>query len=633
MRWAQTPRSATASCVADSGHQRPVGLTPKTPAGFRLLQPVAALMVFAAVSSTVSAANDKGTPSYLSYDSASIERASSAQKPQLRLLPPAPLSSSVATVAAFDPGESTDDVSDAEDRAPRPPEPSQKTTQFSYSTAWQTSPAGSPYAPHVGYDPCVPEEEEPFCARLIEGFLEKLECPAEPMAACFSEVLEVEHDEPHTKLDERAIGLQPGPERPPLPIETNEKFLGVGFLNQGVRLKTGAIWRPSLWVFGTLRSGFNYFDAGGPGQVGEWANRLDLFSQLNLSGTERVVLGLRPFDEEENSVRNFGGYDFDRGRHLDAWNGDVQTLFFEGDFGEIFPNLDPYDTMALDYGFSVGRQPMSFQQGLLLNEDRIDALTITRNTLNGDGNLNLRATAVYAWNEINRHNLAGPNLNDGNAQLVGLFTESDFLKNTVNADVAYVWSNDGIDDLLVAGLSGIRRISGFHNTYNSSLHILASFPTNGETALAGQGELLFSQFSWTPHHTHDLIFLNAFWAIDQFTSASRGTLAGGPLGQTGLLFSAAGLGRYGSPLNNQASNVAGASLGYQMFFDHTHQQITFEIGGRQDTDQTDQAALASGARWQKKLNQHWLVVADVFVAKREGRNIGRGTRLEFQMKF
>ena len=35
MRWAQTPRSATASCVADSGHLRPVGLTPKTPAGYR----------------------------------------------------------------------------------------------------------------------------------------------------------------------------------------------------------------------------------------------------------------------------------------------------------------------------------------------------------------------------------------------------------------------------------------------------------------------------------------------------------------------------------------------------------------------------------------------------------------------
>ena len=35
MRWAQTPRSATASCVADPSHQPPVGLTPKITTGYR----------------------------------------------------------------------------------------------------------------------------------------------------------------------------------------------------------------------------------------------------------------------------------------------------------------------------------------------------------------------------------------------------------------------------------------------------------------------------------------------------------------------------------------------------------------------------------------------------------------------
>jgi len=508
--------------------------------------------------------------------------------------------------------------------------------QFPYSTAFQAhdrASGGSPFAPAVQYNPGVPEEEASLACRITEGVLETLAKPAKPLSHGLSVFLEAEHDEPRTQLDQHAIGIQPGHERPPLLIESGEKFLGVGFLDQGVQLGTGAVWRPSLWVFGTYRTGINYFDSGAAGHVGEWANRLDLFSQLNLSGTERVVLGLRPLDKEQNSTRNFSGYDFDRNRRRDGLNGDIQTLFFEGDFGEIFPNLDPHDTRALDYGFSIGRQPLSFQQGLLLNEDRIDAITVTRNTLTGAGNLNLRATAVYAWNEINRNNLAGNNLRDGDGQLIGLFTESDFRNNTVNADVAYVWSDNGVDDLLVAGLSGIRRFSGFRNTYNSSLQILASFPTNGETNLAGQGELLFSQLSWTPHHTHDLVFLNSFWAIDQFTSASRGTLAGGPLGQTGLLFSAAGLGRYGAPLSNQASNVAGASLGYQMFFDHAHQQIVFEVGGRQDTDQTDQAAAAAGIRYQKKLDEHWIVVADGFVSKREGRDIGQGGRVELQMKF
>ena len=60
-----------------------------------------------------------------------------------------------------------------------------------------------------------------------------------------------------------------------------------------------------------------------------------------------------------------------------------ETLFFEGDFGEIFPGLDPYDTKLLDYGFSVGRQPVLIQDGLLINANRLDAVTVTRNTLNG----------------------------------------------------------------------------------------------------------------------------------------------------------------------------------------------------------------------------------------------------------
>ncbi|WP_230379703.1 hypothetical protein, partial [Microbacterium sp. ZXX196] len=75
--------------------------------------------------------------------------------------------------------------------------------------------------------------------------------------------------------------------------------------------------------------------------------------------------------------------EFREGQWLDGLNADIQTLFFEGDFGEIFPNLDPYDVHRYDIGFSIGRQPVSFQQGLLINEDMVDAVTVTRNTVNG----------------------------------------------------------------------------------------------------------------------------------------------------------------------------------------------------------------------------------------------------------
>jgi hypothetical protein len=488
----------------------------------------------------------------------------------------------------------------------------------------------NPYADRVLYNPRIEEPQTQSAgAEAAEHVFEILQGPAEPLADFVSGLLGIHHDELETGLHQHPIPIQPIPHRPRLLVETDEPFLAPGWLEQGIETPTGAIWRPALWVFGTYRTGINYFDNRATTNVTEWANRLDLFGQLNLTGTERLVVGIRPLDQERGSRRVFSGYDMRNDRVNDAWNIDVQTLFFEGDFGEIFPRLDPFDGLALDYGFSVGRQPMSFQQGLLLNEDIIDAVTVTRNTLSGNGVLNLRATGVYAWNSIHRNN----NMPDPDAQLVGLFTETDIAKSTINADIAYVDSQSVHGSLLTVALSGIQRFHGTHNTYNSSLHALASIPTGMETAASGQGELLFSQFSWTPHHTNDLVYLNTFWAIDRFTSAARGPLAGGPLGQTGVLFSAAGLGNYGAPLNNQATNAIGASLGYQMFFCGTRRQVIFEVAGRQDTNNVDRAAMAGGVRYQQAFDQHWLMVLDGFLAKRESRGLSPGVRVELQMKF
>ena len=47
--------------------------------------------------------------------------------------------------------------------------------------------------------------------------------------------------------------------------------------------------------------------------------------------------------------------------------------------------------------------PILAQQGLLINEDMIDAVTVTRNTIYGGDILNLRMTSVYAWDRINRN--------------------------------------------------------------------------------------------------------------------------------------------------------------------------------------------------------------------------------------
>jgi hypothetical protein len=437
-----------------------------------------------------------------------------------------------------------------------------------------------------------------------------------------------------TWLDDHPHGIHPVPDRPPLLLEWGEPFLDAGPLKPGLVTPWGAVWRPAFWVFGEYRSAVQYADYDAK-PVAEWANRLDLFGQLNLSGTERVLLGMRPLDEELRNKRRFSSLDFRDGDSIDGFNSQIQTLFFEGDFGEVFPNLDPFDTRHLDYGFSVGRMPLLAQQGLLINEDRLDAITVTRNTLFTKRILNLRMTGVYAWDSIHRNSpdLGVPNTEDNGSQLFALLTESDFAKSTVNADIVYVQSDTPASDLVAFGLSGIQRIQGYYNTYNTSLHLLGSFPTNGESSFAQQGELLFAQTSWTPHHYEDLIYLNAFLAIDQFTSPARGPLTGGPLGQTGLLFSAPGIGRVGAPINVQANDTAGASLGYQYFFDETRQQIVWEFGGQKDTDSTNRGALATGMRYQRAIGCHWIALVDATVGKRESANVGTSLRFEARAKF
>src|SRR6185437_13379320 len=136
-------------------------------------------------------------------------------------------------------------------------------------------------------------------------------------------------------------------------------------------------------------------------------NRLDLFGNLQLTGTERLLIGLRPFDDavfSRPARAKYSGFQFGPDG-TDGWverfNARPTTLAFEGDIGQLFPMLDPDGTRPFDIGFSVGRQALLYQDGLLLDDD-MDAIGITQNTILPRGSSNLQITAVYAWNQINR---------------------------------------------------------------------------------------------------------------------------------------------------------------------------------------------------------------------------------------
>ena len=460
----------------------------------------------------------------------------------------------------------------------------------------------------------------------------------------------------HSRLSDEYIPLQldAQPKRPKPLLELGPPFLGTGRIGPGFTLPGGAVWRPSFVLFGSLRSGLSTFDDGTT-RTTEWANRVDLFGNLALTGSERLVFGLRPADRTDlTGRRRFSGYTFE-GPGGDGFGPQfgldwdtVSHLFFEGDFGELFPNLDPDDRRGLDFGLSVGRQPITFQEGLLIN-DFIDAVGVTRNSLSGSGVVNLRLTGLYGWNEIHRHAgqvldgighgqglLAGHSEGAG-THLIGGFAEIDWRSTTAAIDAIYVRGGafDGplgrgrARDGLYGGVSFAGRPGS--GAFNAAFRFLASLPM-GVGGLAAEslpiygpgkaGALVFSELSWTPHHSDNYFYLNGFYARGNYRAAALDPTIPGPLARAGILFAGPGLGSAPGALSPAARDVAGGAMGHQIFSADTRQQVLLEGAVRYSTAPCSTAlavciphAVAGGVRYQAALGRRNVFVIEAFGAR------------------
>ncbi len=436
-------------------------------------------------------------------------------------------------------------------------------------------------------------------------------------------------DADDSRYPDTPIPLSPDtfPARPAPIIEIGQNpFLGSGYIAPGFELPTGAVWQPVFIVYGDVRSALQTFDSG-TAQTTEWANRLDLFGNLYLTPTERILVGFRPFDTGGQGIDGvYSGYRFKPGggNDVNGLNGKLTTGFFEGDFGELFRNLDPKDVRSLDYGFAIGRQNIVSQDGLLVN-DTMDAIGITRSSLFLFGASASHVTALFGWNDIRR----GDNALYDDAHLLGLLSSFDYVSGTVDVDVLYVPApaRSG-GDAFYAGAGLTRRFE----VINATVRVVTS-QASQETAAASTGTLLFTQLSYTPPHSDNLLYCDSFWGIDRFTSAARDPDVGGPLGQEGLLFASAGIGSYGAALSNNAFDAAGMLLGYQMYFHDRRNQLVIEAGGRTDTRGPSQAEAAAGAQWQQAFGRHTILVFGGFAGQQRDVPKSYGLRSEVLVKF
>lgn len=426
---------------------------------------------------------------------------------------------------------------------------------------------------------------------------------------------------PKPYLTEKELGKRTAPL-----IEWGGDFLGTGNIRRGFVLPTGAVWTPRFWVYGTGRSALQTFDSpGATNSSSEWVNQLNLFGNLQLSGTERLLVGIRPLNRDAS----FTGYTFSPDSQegsYDEFNADIRTLFFEGDLAEIFPKWDRGDGKKNDIGFSIGRQDVLFQDGMTIN-DNLDLFGLSKNNIRFEGVpwlVNWRSSVLYAWNGVNREN----NQEDEDAELYAWFNQWDTLKSTIDLDLIYVDSEAENSDQFVAAVNFIQRLGKIGSTFR----IAHSVALDEESAVAGDGTLLFGEFNYVPAYTHDNMYLNVFAAIDNYTSAARDPLGGGPLGRVGLLYAASGLGSYPAPLSNRANDAYGFSAGYQKINDKKRRQLTFEVGAR-DSDFANGRQYGIAGRFQQALGKRFVLQLDGFIADQEGFDSTYGARLELLLKL
>jgi hypothetical protein len=421
------------------------------------------------------------------------------------------------------------------------------------------------------------------------------------------------------------------PKRPKPILEIGPRFLGIGNLPRGWELPGGAVWTPQLIGFGTMSSGLQGVQNQATGfRTEEWANRLDLFANLQLSGTERLLVGFRPLDNDTGA----SGYNFSNGvvnRQDNRLNRQLRTLFFQGDVGEIFPHLDHADKGSWDIGFAVGRQPLNFQDGMLIN-DAADSVGVTRNTIIPHGGTNLQITGLYGWQGLHGSNNAAR----ANVEVFGAVTTADIGRSSFNGEFFFVHDRAGQDDGAYWAVSRTRRFGHL----NTTMRVLGSYALHAAVRptvpIVDTGHLMFAEFSRTPAWTHDLFYVNMFAAVGDFTSVSRAPGTGGPLGRAGILFASSPFGRYPAPISNRARNAAGGAVGYQKLFDaFGRKQLVLEADARVSRERTQETAVAGGARYQQAFGRHLVVQFDGFAkhAQFVARRVGLGLRIESRIEF
>ncbi len=397
---------------------------------------------------------------------------------------------------------------------------------------------------------------------------------------------------------------------------------------------------PSLQVYGDWRTALAYNDNGGT-ETGQIANRLNLDVDLALTSTERFHALFRPLDQNGEFTR----YEFfgdDRARGKGILDGNVDTLFFEGDLGNMLAGVsDRYQDF--DLPVSAGLMPLIFQNGIWA-DDAITGFAFAMPARNSRklGISNMDVSFFAGFDKVSTPAIKDDKnkFADHNVRVYGAALFVDANGGYWEAGLGRVDGERGFDEFSYnsATVAFTRRYGGW---LSNSLRGVWTFGQDRQRNQQqnADGFIALMENSLITARPLTLVpYLNLFAGFDRPQSLIRDAGAGGILKNTGILFETDGLTNF-PKLDDTGQNTYGGALGLQYLF-NLDQQLIFEVAGLRPIEgdlELGRPARAQqygfGVRYQIPLTKSVIFRADMITAHREKDTNLAGVRSEIRLKF
>ncbi|QDV23293.1 hypothetical protein [Aureliella helgolandensis] len=387
---------------------------------------------------------------------------------------------------------------------------------------------------------------------------------------------------------------------------------------------------PHFMVYGDYRTGVGV-NRNVNGDFNNWASRLNLDMDLEITATERIHAFMGPLDRTGDFTR----LDFtNQAEFVDRTDIRLDNLFFEGDVGAMWGGATGQDA-PFDLPVSFGFLPMFYQNGIWANDAVIGAATAIPARHNSWLKWsNFDATFFMATDQINSDAFQGDN---NAAEFLGTAWFIEAYDGYIEADYAFVHDDVGLHrsyhNFSVAYTR--RYLNRISNSVRFVTNFNQSLPSEQRTA---DGHLLLIENSLITSAPNTLVpYCNFFYGQGRTQSLARAGGAGGILNNTGINFETDGLTGYPT-LDPTAVNTVGGALGVNMLGANFSHQLILELAalsanGSQQFRNADGDQYAVGMRYQKPLTNAWIFRTDHMYGWLRNHEDIRGSRIELRFKF